>query len=415
MTIYIKGTDNSASAPALAGTDATTGMYFPASDTIAWAITSAEAMCLDSGGNLGVGVSSPARKVEIQGSSGNIAGLRVRENSANTATDGGAFLELYGTRSDGSVGYYGAILGGRTDNASNNNGYLAFYSGVTDATSLLERARFDHSGNLLVGTTSNAVSARGVFSHSGAGYGVMVGDVGNAANRTGIYFRSTTENRIAFDSTAGAYLSFVQGTTERARIDSSGNLLVGGTSTRSSAKLDVLGGVIALGANSTYYGTIDYSAGTGTLTFTAESGGKLAFKAGATSYASFDSNGYFYYNSPPTGAGTYALKWESGVAKVSIDTSSARYKDNIRDSVYGLADILRLRSAMFEYKDSGRTDVGLIAEEVNEVIPHLAIKDTNGRPDAVAYDRMVSVLIKGMQDQQAIIESLKSRLDAAGL
>jgi hypothetical protein len=135
-------------------------------------------LIIKNGGNVGIGTSSPARLVEIQGSSSNIAYLRLRENSSNTATNGGALLELFGTRSDNSVGYYGAILGGRTDNASNNNGYLAFYSGNTDALALVERARFDHNGNLLVGAT-------------GAAGGTIV--IGNAdATGTGLYVNLTT-------------------------------------------------------------------------------------------------------------------------------------------------------------------------------------------------------------------------------
>jgi hypothetical protein len=116
-----------------------------------------------------------------------------------------------------------------------------------------------------------------------------------------------------------------------------------------------------------------------------------------------------------SGAGSNTMKYNTTTYEVTYDTSSARYKDNIRDSVYGLDAVLALSAKQFEYKNNGRSDVGLIAEEVVSVIPELVGTDAEGRPDSVTYDRMVSVLVKAIQEQQAIIESLKARLDAANL
>ena len=104
-----------------------------------------------------------------------------------------------------------------------------------------------------------------------------------------------------------------------------------------------------------------------------------------------------------SGAGTYPLKWNSSTKNVTYDTSSERYKNNIRNSIYGLSDIMKLNSKMFEYKDTGRTDIGLIAEEVYPIIPELVLLDENSLPNGVSYDRMVSVLTRGMQEQQCTI------------
>lgn len=108
-----------------------------------------------------------------------------------------------------------------------------------------------------------------------------------------------------------------------------------------------------------------------------------------------------------TGAGTNTVKINSTTREVTYDTSSARYKDNIRDSVYGLDDVMKLRSTMFEYKKEKRTDVGFIAEEVVDVIPELVAIDSEGRPDAVSYDRMVSVLVKAIQELKAEFDAYK--------
>jgi len=71
MSVIIDGTngisdvDGSASTPAIRGTDANTGIFFPAADTIAFAEGGAEAMRINSSGNVGIGTSSPAAPLTI--------------------------------------------------------------------------------------------------------------------------------------------------------------------------------------------------------------------------------------------------------------------------------------------------------------------------------------------------------------
>jgi hypothetical protein len=71
---------------------------------------------------------------------------------------------------------------------------------------------------------------------------------------------------------------------------------------------------------------------------------------------------------------------------------------------------MKLSSKMFEYKDSGRTDVGFIAEEVFEIIPEFVAVNKDGQPESVAYDRITSLLVKAIQEQQVQIEELKAKL-----
>jgi hypothetical protein len=173
------------------------------------------------------------------------------------------------------------------------------------------------------------------------------------------------------------------------------------------------GTVTATGA--TFNGDINMNGGefnsTGRILFDAGTGEGFLFRTNnvTTTALSIPSSGWVYMPAITDGAGSYALKWRSG-GLLSFDTSSARYKDNIRDSNYGLSDVMKLRSAMFEYKKDVRTDIGLIAEEVYEVIPELVTLNEDGLPDAVSYDRFVSVLIKSIQELSKQNEELFNRL-----
>jgi hypothetical protein len=83
------------SAPAITTTgDTNTGIFFPAADTIAFAEGGAEAMRIDSAGNVGIGTSSPAAntKVTIQNSATVSAGFDLK-NSSGTTT---ALIKLAG-------------------------------------------------------------------------------------------------------------------------------------------------------------------------------------------------------------------------------------------------------------------------------------------------------------------------------
>lgn len=66
-TTGISGVDGSAATPAIEGGDTNTGMFFPAADTIAFAEGGVESMRLDSNGNVGIGISSPTARLEVNG------------------------------------------------------------------------------------------------------------------------------------------------------------------------------------------------------------------------------------------------------------------------------------------------------------------------------------------------------------
>ena len=87
--------------------------------------------------------------------------------------------------------------------------------------------------------------------------------------------------------------------------------------------------------------------------------------------------------------------------------SDERLKSNIQDSTYGLAEVMQLRSV--QYDMDGRHEVGLIAQNVEQHMPEYVTTDTNGIKK-LDYAKMISTLVKTVQEQQSQIEELKSRL-----
>ena len=74
--------------------------------------------------------------------------------------------------------------------------------------------------------------------------------------------------------------------------------------------------------------------------------------------------------------------------------------------------MLNLEPVRFRYKGSGQEDVGLIAEQVDQHMPDLVIRDTQGRPEAVKYDRLAVYLLETVKQLKAENEHLRERIEA---
>jgi len=93
------------------------------------------------------------------------------------------------------------------------------------------------------------------------------------------------------------------------------------------------------------------------------------------------------------------------------ETSSERYKENIITLNSSLNKVLNLRGVSYNRKENGANEIGLIAEEVQKIIPEIVTYDNNNQPDSVSYGRLSALLIEGMKEQQKQIEQLKAEIE----
>ena len=95
-----------------------------------------------------------------------------------------------------------------------------------------------------------------------------------------------------------------------------------------------------------------------------------------------------------------------------IELSSIRYKTNVESLTPALDKVLQLRPVYYtKIGGTGETEIGLIAEEVEEIYPELIKYDDAGQVDGINYTRIAPILIKTIQEQQELIKNLTKRID----
>ena len=356
--------------------DLNTGIYFPAADTMAFVEGGVEAMKIDSASNVGIGV-SPSQRLHVQGGR-----VRLDGNAENFV------LQL--------------------NNSTSGNGPFLGSAGAdiftVSASSGSEQMRLTSTG-LGIGTSSPATK---LHLATAANTGVLVSSTDGTTFK-GIAF-NTSDNQFTVGTQTNHPVAFFSNNTERARITANGELLVGTTSADAkfvvSAATNAVSGRVASSLSTGQ--TIDIFQVTA-LNHAAGTGFNLAR----------------FYTSGPTPQ--FAVRGDGTVyaQNTTIQSlSDARVKENVRDSSDGLQTIIGLRPVRFDFKEghgnNRKNQLGFIAQEVEAVFPDAVDiageKDESGDPyKSVGPGALIPVLVKAIQEQQAIIESLKARLDAANL
>jgi hypothetical protein len=331
------------------------------SGTAGNAISFTQSMTLTADGNLGVGTSSPTAKLEVAGvsaggseASGTTGSLVLRSRETIDFTR----LSIGALRSSGAI-YIGRAVEPSTTVADGFNGGLT-------------------------GTT-------------GGGAWVIDGD--GSTRFLGLPSGAMTK---------GSAVTL----TERARIDSSGNLLVGTTSAISGSKFAVVGSVTDLLLR------IQNSSAT------TPAGIDVNYSAAAPN----DTTNVFFQGRD-TSAVRFNVRSNGGIANYSandVNLSDRREKTNFAPAKSYLDTICAIPVQTFNYidqnleEDPGLT-LGIVAQDVQTVAPELVMESNWGSKDdpkmrlSIYQTDLQYALMKCIQEQQAIINSLKARLDAANL
>ena len=107
-----------------------------------------------------------------------------------------------------------------------------------------------------------------------------------------------------------------------------------------------------------------------------------------------------------------------GASTVYATSSDYRMKENIRPMEKGLDRVAQLNPVKFTWKHYGIDQEGFIAHEAQEVFPDAVTGkkdgiDKYGKPEmqAMDYGKITPLLVKAIQEQQTIIEELKTRIE----
>ena len=346
---------------------------------------------LDSSGNLGLGVTPSAWGSGVYQALEMSNGTGIAAYTGTTAPVMVVNSNAYRNSSSGNFTY--KVSNSATQYIQNQGVHswqIAPSGTAGNAITFTQAMTLDASGNLLVGSTSSSfgASGRGVIEVNGSSSSVSANMVAGA--RAGYLFHNGTDYSVV-NFKSGA-LIFSTNDTERARIDSSGNLLVGKTVTTTSVGV-----------------------------------GAMMFPTGfiASTAANTLADNYNYYN---TTAGAYRFYVDNGgtihaTSIVITAISDQRLKENIRDINTGLNSIMALRPRRFDWKEGKGQDkkdaAGFIAQEFETVFPE-CVSTSKAGEDGIEYkninhETLIPTLVKAIQEQQAIIDSLKARLDAANL
>ena len=105
-----------------------------------------------------------------------------------------------------------------------------------------------------------------------------------------------------------------------------------------------------------------------------------------------------------------ALQVSGTITCVDVNsTSDVNLKENIHQIKNPLDKVIQINGVGFRWKDSKEEAIGVIAQDIEEVIPEL-VKISNGTK-TVNYNGLVGVLIEAIKEQQRQIEDLKKQIN----
>jgi len=246
-----------------------------------------------------------------------------------------------------------------------------------------------NSGNVGIGISSPVVRLHVSDGSTGLDNGTI--RLGNNPTYYGQIQQIYNNNELRFSVVGGGqFQTFYTNGSERARIDSSGNLLVGTTSsaTNSGAGVKILNN-----GGDPFVAEVNAASTSAVTTWNVYSTGAGAFRF----YVGL--NGTIYATSTSISA-----------------ISDQSLKENIRDLETGLTQVMALRPRRFDWKNGDGKDVaGFIAQEVEPVLPDLVYDykyTSDETKKSLKMGDILPTLVKAIQEQQQMIDELKAKVAA---
>jgi len=284
---------------------------------------------------------------------------------------------------------------------ADTSGQLQLATGASATTALT----IDTSQNVGVGTTSPASFSGKLVINTGTNKNISLrGSIRLAGSSIqSIQSDAATDSPLEiFCNSAqlqleGTPVTFLASGTERMRIDSSGNMLVGVSSIPfNTAKLFV--------GTAATRGCYLYSTSAGDV-------GTEQLRIGKYDNNTTTSQIFvrFTVNNDSNGSGQINANGASSAAFGSY--SDISLKENIEPLPSQLNNIMALKPSEFDYKDGSGHQIGFIAQDMQEVYPDVVSPDENGLLMVTGWSKTEARLVKAIQEQQTIINDLKARIE----
>ena len=159
----------------------------------------------------------------------------------------------------------------------------------------------------------------------------------------------------------------------------------------------------------------------GNTSITADTNNQIDFRLGGTDRVKFTESTISPVTNAGVDLGTSSLQFNNGYFDGTLTTdvisnsgsitsatyfysSDAALKEDIQTIKNPLEKVQALRGVSYKWKDTGRKDIGLVADEVQEVLPELVVENEHKQMD---YGHMIGLLVEAIKEQQKEIEELK--------
>jgi len=238
-----------------------------------------------------------------------------------------------------------------------------------------------------VGVYGASYSNSGVFAISTTGTGAA----GFTNSGTGVIGNSVSGTGVSASSSSGTAVNASSGTGAAVRAQSNYSAAVGSTT-----------GTVGVGMSGVY----------GENTSATNDGQGIAGRV-----YRYSSMAVYGHNTAGGWAGYFLGDvYASGTIYGNvIPLSDARLKKDIKDLPYGLAQLLELHPVTYKWTKEGgddRTQLGLIAQEVQKVVPEVVVAGQPSGMLSLNYTALLPVAIKAIQEQQKTIQRQEARIAA---